>query len=260
MEHVFKSQQLPSGKVITRHFGEDGSLLDEQHVYGTLDIGIAYEFRGGIKVGETYFSKRRLVSRRSYEKARAVFPDMPPADNSIEDWGGSLVGEVRKQQRQNKAEADRHLAQSVESRFPRPTSTNWLRVISGDKAHLVIFASRDWKVLARERSIPTGREWLQLFGFCGPPDSPPSVAKGLEVGYEVAGDREVMLNASRTLLTEVIAFIQNPPGVRRWSGSIRPRPKPRKQPPIAWPTMLPPLIDFLSGLTEPTVKIFNHHR
>jgi hypothetical protein len=258
MDHDFKSEQLPSGKVIIRHFGEDGSLVEESHTYGVLDIGIRYDFKAGAKVDETYFAKRRLVSRRTYEKARLAYPDMPPSDEATEDFGSLLLREVRKQQRTNKAEAERRLAESAESRFPRPESTNWLRVISQEKSHLVVFASRDWKVLSRERTIRMGREWLDLFGFLRSPGG--GVAQGLVVGFEVTGNREAMLKASRALLIEVNAFAANPPETSRWSGSIRPRPKPRRQPPLAWPTALPPLIEFLSGLQEPTVKIFNHHQ
>jgi hypothetical protein len=72
MEHVFKHEQLPSGKVIIRHFGEDGSLLEEQHTYGPLDIGISYAFKGGNKIDEIYFAKRRMVSRRTYENVLGV--------------------------------------------------------------------------------------------------------------------------------------------------------------------------------------------
>jgi hypothetical protein len=168
MERRFDHEQLPSGKLIIRYFGEDGSLADEQHVYGVLDIGIKFDFEAGVKVAETYFSNRRLVSRRTYEKARIAYPDMPQADNAIEDFGSLLLQGARKEQRQNKAESERRLAESAESRFPRPASTNWLRVIAGEKSHLVIFASRDWKALSRERTISTGREWLRLFGFSGP--------------------------------------------------------------------------------------------
>jgi hypothetical protein len=259
MKNDFKHEQLPSGKVIVGHFGEDGTLIEETHSYGLLEIGIKYDFKAGVKVDETYFAKRRLVSRRSYEKARVVYPDMPPADNSVEDFGALLLQGMRRQQRQNKAEAERRLAESVESRFPRPASTNWLRVISGEKTHLVVFASRDWKVLCREQRIPTGNEWLDLFGFTGSP-GPGAIAKGLEVGFEVTGNRDAMLTASRLLLTEVNSFAEHPPEDWRWRDSIRPRPKPRRMPPLAWPKVLPPLIEFLAGLQEPTVKIFNHHR
>ncbi|HEX3719074.1 MAG TPA: hypothetical protein VH595_13990 [Verrucomicrobiae bacterium] len=258
MEHRFENEQLPSGKQINRHFGEDGFLVYEQHTYGMLDIGIKFDFKAGVKVDETYFSKRRLVSRRSYEKARIAYPDMPSADNAIEDWGRSLLQGVRKQKRQDKAEAERRLAESAESQFPRPASTNWLRVIAREKSHLVIFASRDWKVLSRERTIATGREWLDLFGFRGSGDG--NIAKGLEVGFEVVGDRKTMLNASQLVLTDVNAFVANPLETTRWSDSIRLRPRPRKMPELAWPTVLPPLIEFLSDLPDVTVKIFNHHQ
>lgn len=257
MEHRFEHEQLLSGKLVIKHFGEDGSLVDEQHTYGVLDIGIKFDFRAGVKVDEMYFSKRRIVSRRTYEKARTAYPDMPAADSSTEDSGSLLLQMARKQRRQNKAEAERRLAESAESRFPRPASTNWLRVIAGEKSHLVIFASRDWKALSSERTIPTGREWLRLFGFDG---TGGGVAKGLEIGFEVTGDRKAMLNVSQSLLNDVNAFAANPPETTRWSGSIRPRPKPRKVPELAWRKVLPPLIEFLSGLQDATVKIFNHHR
>jgi hypothetical protein len=126
-----------------------------------------------------------------------------------------------------------------------------------------LFASRDWKVLSRERGIPTGPEWLHVFGFdgtLGGAGGTGSVAKGLEVGFEVTGNREAMMNASRLLLTEVNKFVANPPDISRWSGSVRPRRKPKRMPPLAWPTALPLLIEFLSSLQEPTVTIFNHHR
>ena len=247
MERVTQHEELPSGKVIIRNFAEDGSLLNEQHTYGPLDIGIKYDFRAGVKVNETYFSKQRLVSRKSYERARVVYSDMPPADGSSEDWGAAVRQAARRQQRQNKAEAAQRLAESAESQFPRPTSTNWLRVIARETAHLVVFASRDWKMLSRE-PLPTASEWLRLFGFSGPPDRAPSVAKGLEVGFEISSERIALLDASRSLLTEVTAQ----------SGTSGARSK--RQPPSAWPTVLPPLIDFLAGLDEATVKIFNHHR
>ena len=256
MEQASKHEQLPSGKVIIRHFGEDGTLVEESHVYGVLDIGLKCAFSAGANVAETYFAKRRTVSRRTYEKARGAYPDMPQADNAVEDFGNALLQMARKQQRQNKTEAARRLAESAESRFPRPSSTNWLRVISGEQSHLVLFASRDWKALSREGGISTGREWLHVFGFY----RTWTVAKGPEVGFEVTGNREAMLNVSRLLLAEVNEFTANPPEISRWSGSVRPGRKPKSKPPLAWPTALPPLIEFLSALQVPFVKIFNHHR
>lgn len=255
---------LPSGKTIIRQFGKDGSLCRESHNYGAIDIGISYTFQKGVKIEETYFSKSRLVSRKSYEKARANYPDMPPSDNSIEDWGKDLLRDLRAQQKQRKLETEGRVAESEESRFPRPTSTNWLRVIAKDKSHLVVFASRDWKILARETSIPTGREWLRVFGFSGSSESKGDgksiIAKGLEIGYEVTADRLAMLETSKLLLNEVVNLVKNPPEISYWHGSIRPRPKPRQRHILAWPNVLPPLIEFLSGLQESKVKIFNHHQ
>src|SRR5436190_1892964 len=231
-------ERLPSGKTILRRYADDGSIIEEHHSYGLLDICIQLSFTAAAKTSETYFLKRRMVGRRAYEKARAAYPDMPVADHAVEDFSGSLMRLVRQQDRRNKAESERRLNESAESRFPRPASTNWLRVISGEQAHLVLFASRDWKVLSRERSIPTGGEWLRLFGFDGaPPGQGGSVAEGLIVGYEVTGHREAMLLASRKLLKEVQAYV---PPLRdpTWCNfSVRRKAKPKKIPPLAWPTV-----------------------
>ncbi len=256
-----QSEQLPSGKMIGRQFDDHGSLLQEHHTYGTLVIGISMHFWEGKKIEELYFAKRRMISRRSYEKAREAYPDMPPADQKVEDVSGGLLGVLRREQRRRRAEAEQRLAASAESRLQRPASTNWFRVISDDKAHLVEFASRDWKLLCRERSLPTGPRWLSLFGFDGPPTSVGKiVSEGLIVGYETTGDREAMLEASRTLLPEVLAFeptLRDP----TWCNfSVRKKPKPRKAKPPGWTSLLPALIEFLESLSAPTVKIFNHHR
>jgi hypothetical protein len=254
-------EKLPSGKTILRRYADDGSIIEEHHSYGLLDIGIQISFTAAAKTSETYFLKRRMVGRRAYEKARAAYPDMPVADTAVEDFSGSLMPLVRQQERRNKAESEKRLAESAESRFPRPAGTNWLRVISDEQAHLVLFASRDWKVLSRERSIPTGGEWLRLFGFDGPPPGQGgSVAEGLIVGYEVTGDVEAMVKASRQLLKEVQVYIPPRPDPTWCSFSVRPKPKPRKPASLAWPTALPPLIDFLASLNVSTVTIFNHHR
>jgi hypothetical protein len=135
--------------------------------------------------------------------------------------------------------------------------TNWIRIDSGEKSHLIVFASHDWKVLGRESGIPMGRHWLKSFGFGGP--SLPVVTRGPLIGYEVIGDRETMLNDSRLLLSEVVAFANDPTPSSYFHGSVRPRKPPRKRP-IAWPHVLPPLIDFLSSLDKPKVKIYNHHQ
>jgi hypothetical protein len=265
-EH-FEQEELPSGKTIMRYFDEDGSLMQEVHAYGMIDLAIQYEFDGATKTGETYTSKRGVLSRKSYENARRAYPDMPPADPAFEDWGRSLVTAVRRQRRRTKAETERRLMESAESQFPRPTSTNWLRVMAGKKSHLVVFASRDWKFLAGDRRFPTepppistGPVWLKQFGFFGVPGQINVVSKGLEVGYEVTGDRKAMLNASRSVLAEVNAFMANQQKpILLGDGSMRTLPKSKRKQ-TAWPAILPPLIKFLAGLHQSTVKIFNHHR
>lgn len=260
MEHTFKSEQLPSGKFIFRHYDGQGVLKDEMHSYvGSKGIAIRHDFQKGVKVAETYHIKNRMVSRSTYEKARVDFPDMPSADQSIKDLGSALRGMVRKQQRQRKKTAEERLAQSAESRFPAPDSTNWLRIITDESSHLVLFASRDWKLLCSEPRIPSGRAWLDAFGFSGPSNVVGTVMDGLVTGYEVVGDRQRMLDTSQQVVKEVTDFVENPPHCSQWSSLIK-RKKPNRMPPFAWSKVLPPLIDYLSCLTGPTVTIFNHHK
>jgi hypothetical protein len=258
---VCEVEVLPSGKTINRRYDVKGALVEETHSYGILDVAIQWMFEGGIKTAECYFANRRMVSRKTYETRRLAYPDMPPADMAVEDFSGDLMRELRAQQRSNLAEAEDRLKQSAESRFPRPKSTNWLRVIAGETAHLVEFASRDWKALSNERELRTGREWLGLFGFHGGSGNQPSIHKDIEVGFEVTGDRDAMLGASKRLLTEVTEFAKKPPEPRPWLYSVAPRPRTtKKKQPLGWSSVLPPLIEFLSALNEPVVKIFNHHR
>jgi len=116
MDHVFKHEDLPSGKKIIRHFSEEGSLVEETHAYGVLDIAIKYDFRSGKKVSETYFAKRRMVSRRTYEKARTNYTDMPVADGTVEDWGADLLRGVARERRQHRLQAKKHQPTPEEAR------------------------------------------------------------------------------------------------------------------------------------------------
>jgi len=141
--------------------------------------------------------------------------------------------------------------------MPAPPSTNWLRIDSGGKSHTVTFASHDWKML---NQLPMGRHWLMSFGFLGPTKATiATIAKGPLIGYEVVGDREIMLSDSRALLPEVVAYAHDPTPPSYFHGSMRPRKLPRKRP-ITWPTVLPPVIDFLASLDATKVTIYNHHR
>ena len=92
MPEQFTREKLPSGKVIIRQFDKKGVLVEESHSHGEdLDICISFEFQNGRKTHETYFGKKRMVGRKTYEKACLNYPDMPPADSAIEDFGASLI-------------------------------------------------------------------------------------------------------------------------------------------------------------------------
>ncbi|MGD0060148.1 MAG: hypothetical protein ABSD58_12100 [Verrucomicrobiia bacterium] len=113
MEHVFKHERLPSGKVVIKHFGEDGTLVAETHTYGCIDISIQYNFKTESKFRETYFVKSRLVSRRSYENARSAYTDMPPSDGSLEDGCAELLS---KERRRRSVEAKRRRLDADQAR------------------------------------------------------------------------------------------------------------------------------------------------
>jgi len=92
-------EQLASGKTIIRKFDAEGRLTSEMHHYNMLTIALQMEFVAGVKTEETYMLKRRLVSRARYEKARAEYPDMPAADDSLPDTCGEMVKLAAREQR-----------------------------------------------------------------------------------------------------------------------------------------------------------------
>lgn len=108
MSQPFAEEELPTGKKIFKSFDDSGNLLEETQMYGMLDIGIKYEFDGGIKLGEMYFVKQKLVSRKRYEKARCDYSDMPASDDEVEDVGGELAKAARQERQQQKKAREEH--------------------------------------------------------------------------------------------------------------------------------------------------------
>ena len=84
-------ETLTTGKNIHREFDRHNHLKRESHFYGSLDIAVNSDFSNGTKTGERYFVKRKLASRRSYERARLKYKDMPMADASFKDFGAHLL-------------------------------------------------------------------------------------------------------------------------------------------------------------------------
>lgn len=101
-------ETFPSGKAVIREFDEAGRPIREMHSYGTLDIGITLEFQNGVKTNEMYFAKRRMVTRKSYDKHRANYPDMPAPDSFIEDLGADLLRGAREERKQWQSELKNH--------------------------------------------------------------------------------------------------------------------------------------------------------
>jgi len=131
-----ETEDLPSGERIVRHF-QDGRLISEFHFqtlgsgkrvhrefdgshglnraiqsYGSLDIGIHCQFVEGEKASEMYFVRRELTSRRSYEKARLKYNDMPPADETLQDFGARLLKGAAAERKASAAAMRHHVADS----------------------------------------------------------------------------------------------------------------------------------------------------
>jgi hypothetical protein len=151
MSDLPKVEQLLSGKTIVRQFNDDGTLAMELHTHGNLAIGIQFDFVEEAKVGETYFVKRRLVGRHTYEKARTTYSDMPAADGSQEDTGAELLRAVAKERKQRQLALKRHEPNADEARkldafcFAmmsegiRQDAASWIQ----DKNHTL--GERDWR-------------------------------------------------------------------------------------------------------------------
>jgi hypothetical protein len=110
-------EELPSGKVIMQVFYY-GELVQESHIYGAINIGIQYSFKDGIKNGEIYFCKSRMVSRKTYEKVRLDYVDMPPANDTVEDVNAKLLKIATAEQRKHNQLFKQH------QRNPQPAEEN----------------------------------------------------------------------------------------------------------------------------------------
>lgn len=147
-----------------RQFGEDGFLTQETHCYGCIDIGIQYDFRDGIKVDELYFAKSRLISRRSYEKARLSYSDMPAADGLIQDGGGELLKALYKERRQHRAETKKRQPDSDNA--PKCDAFCLKTLQNGKKADAVRWARARNHTLG-ERSWSNSKRLVERFSALG---------------------------------------------------------------------------------------------
>ena len=88
----------PSGRRTTIRFDTVGAKVAESHSVG-LDIILTMTFENGVKTSETYVCKRRLVGRKTYEKRRADYPDMPSADAGLQDLNAELLALERERRK-----------------------------------------------------------------------------------------------------------------------------------------------------------------
>ena len=101
-------------KVHDRQFDAGGKLLRETRGYleangSRLAILLMREYKAGRVIGETDIVKGRVVSRRSYDKARVNFPPMPAPNTSIEDRNARLLRTMAAERRSRHDAAKAHV-------------------------------------------------------------------------------------------------------------------------------------------------------
>jgi hypothetical protein len=79
----------------------------EQFTVGILDIGIARNYQSGSIVDETYFYKKKMVTRAKYEMARVDHLEMPAANMTLVDHSVDLLKGARKEQKEAR-DASKH--------------------------------------------------------------------------------------------------------------------------------------------------------
>jgi ankyrin repeat protein len=161
-------ENVPSGKSITRRFGDDGQLLEESHSYGALEIGCSITYGNGAKIQELYFVKKRMVRRARYEKERLNFPDMPPADPALADTGGEMAKLARKGDRQRVASNKRRRANplSEEQERQNTEATPLFHFAAGnlDKARELLEGGADPNFAAFVSATERGQ--IPLYNAC----------------------------------------------------------------------------------------------
>jgi hypothetical protein len=109
-----QTETLPSGKIVSREFDDQGRVVKESHTYGMLDIGCIMEFVDGKKVHETYCVKKRACGRAHYEKVRKAYADMPPPDPKLTmaqaEWAA-----LARQEKSQRAAANKRLRENPPS-------------------------------------------------------------------------------------------------------------------------------------------------
>lgn len=109
-----RSMEFPSGLFRQRVFNAGGELMSESYSHG-IAILLDAKFKAGRKLSETYIVRRRLASRRGYEKARQDFPDMPPPDTSLVDDNAELLRDLRLERKQRARAKVRHQADPLQA-------------------------------------------------------------------------------------------------------------------------------------------------
>jgi len=119
MKTTSECLRLPTGKQIVREFDADQNMVSEMHSYGKdglLDIAISFSFDHGRKTSEMYLHNRRLVSRKTYERQRSKYPDMPPPGSSMEDATAALLKLAAREKREHSKAAKAHMPDTAKAR------------------------------------------------------------------------------------------------------------------------------------------------
>lgn len=101
LDSITQVWEHPSGRHTIVRFDANNTKVEELHSIG-VKMMLTMRFKGGAKISETYICNRRLVTRTTYEKMRATYPDMPPADSSLEDSNAELLTLAREERKAKK--------------------------------------------------------------------------------------------------------------------------------------------------------------
>lgn len=108
-----------TGLQVNRELDANGRLARETHLYlddGRPAILLARTYRAGRVVGEQYIVNMRLVSRKTYEKARARYPQMPASDDNAQDETAELRQMIAVDRKQRRATDKAHTIEVAKAR------------------------------------------------------------------------------------------------------------------------------------------------
>lgn len=125
-------RKYPNGHSVILHYNSDKVLTKELHVCcDRMEIFISIDYKNGKAVNETYISKKKLITRKRYEKLREQYPDMPPANQELSDFNNELLQMVKEERKQQKNKTLHHTPNMEEGKKSDEFCLNLIRTENG---------------------------------------------------------------------------------------------------------------------------------